>query len=59
MTKQQMCDVLNYLNGYRMTPDVWTKEELTNYLEAFSTWKTKQVLDELQNQNSTTQEVNQ
>lgn len=34
MTKLQMCLVINKVKGYKMTPDVWTKEELQNHLDA-------------------------
>ena len=32
MTKSQMCDIINDVRGYTFTPDVWSKEELLNYL---------------------------
>ena len=27
-----MCDIINEVRGYAMTPKVWSKEELLNYL---------------------------
>ena len=27
-----MCDIINQVRGYAMTPDSWTREELINYL---------------------------
>ena len=32
LNKQEMCDIINQVRGYAMTPDTWTREELTNYL---------------------------
>ena len=32
MTKSQMCTIINDVRGYTFTPDVWSKEELLNYL---------------------------
>ena len=30
--KQEMCNIINQVRGYTMTPDSWTREELKNYL---------------------------
>ena len=32
LNKQEMCTIINQVRGYAMTPDSWTREELTNYL---------------------------
>ena len=32
LNKQEMCDIINQVRGYAMTPDRWTRKELTNYL---------------------------
>ena len=41
LNKQQMCNIINTVRGYSMTPDLWTREELINYLidgGVFSSW---------------------
>tara|TARA_B100001057_G_C22664289_1_gene877200 strand:+ start:131 stop:346 length:216 start_codon:yes stop_codon:yes gene_type:complete len=32
LNKQEMCNIINNVRGYAMTPDLWTREELINYL---------------------------
>lgn len=32
LNKQEMCNIINSVRGYAMTPDSWSREELTNYL---------------------------
>lgn len=32
LTKVEMCDIINEVRGYSVTPDIWSKEELLNYL---------------------------
>ena len=32
LNKQEMCNIINQVRGYSMTPDSWTREELINYL---------------------------
>ena len=32
LNKHEMCNIINQVRGYAMTPDTWTREELTNYL---------------------------
>ena len=38
LTKQQMCNVINSVRGYAMTPDVWTRDELLSYLIDGACW---------------------
>ena len=37
----QMCNIINTVRGYAMTPDSWTRDELINYLidgGIYSSW---------------------
>jgi len=41
LNKLQMCDIINKVRGYAMTPDSWTRDELINYLidgGIYSSW---------------------
>lgn len=41
LNKQQMCNIINTVRGYAMTPDRWTREELISYLidgGIYSSW---------------------
>tara|TARA_B100001094_G_C18183938_1_gene802565 strand:- start:182 stop:364 length:183 start_codon:yes stop_codon:yes gene_type:complete len=41
LNKQQMCDIINQIDGHSMTPDVWTKKELMVFLiegGAYDSW---------------------
>ena len=32
LNKQEMCNIINQVRGYAMTPDTWSRQELKNYL---------------------------
>jgi len=41
LNKLQMCNIINTVRGYAMTPDTWTRDELINYLidgGIYSSW---------------------
>jgi len=45
LSKQEMCDIINQVRGYSMTPDTWTKKELMKFLiegACYYSWRHQQ-----------------